>query len=346
MVSKHSRNSFSLTLAAFLVAAPMAGAQDQLAEPGLAELLANAQAVPDSTPEQLEDFDTTVLVTLFDAVATAAEPQPEQAVTVEWMAHDTMRGVDGLTVVPFTVTIDRSALPPGEAVVYVAAVDASAVPPPGEAPQPVWDAIWFTTLGSDQFTRAVVVEPGDYEIFVAVKGKSIAAATAAGPPFGIGRHTLSVPDYDTGSLALSSLIRFSNIIPLQGDPTPEQLDEDPYIFGVNRFVPQRETVYSRAGDIGFIFWIYGADDRGGVPDIGVEFDFNRVTADGSELFTRMEPFEFNEDNPPPFDVSDGVAIPNGAPLASFEPGEYQLVITVHDRLADETVVEEFNFSVQ
>lgn len=344
MVSRYLGFGAALVLTAGLMAPPTASAQDDQSP---AELLANAAAAPDATPEDLQEFDTAVLVTLFDVVASPGEPDPEQAVAVEWMAHDTMRGGEGVTTVPFTVTIDRAALPSPEAVVYVAAVDTSQTPEPGAAPEPAWDAIWFTTLTSNRFTRAMTVPPGEYEVYIAVKGKSTDGATAAGPPFGVGRYTLSVPDYDSGDLALSSLVRFSNVVPLQGPPTAEQLDQDPYIFGTNRFVRQWDTTYGRGGDIAFIFWIYGADaDRGGVPDLNVQFDFNRVTADGVEPFTRMQPIEINGDNPPPFAASEGIAVPNGAPLASFEPGEYQLVITVDDQRGDETVTEEFNFTVR
>ena len=318
-------------------------------EQGPAELLRNAQAAPDATPEQLDQFDTAVLVTLVDAVADAVEPAPEQAVAVEWVAHDATRFESGQTFVPFTVNVDRMPLETDDVAMYIRAVDRDAPPPPkGELPTYAWDNIVFTTLSTDRLTRYMALDSGEYDVFVAVKGKSIDAATAAGPPFGLVRYDLSVPDYASDSLSSSTLIRFSGFDQLPGEPTAEQLSENPYIFGGNRFVREHSTEYSQAGEFAFIFWVYGVDtDRAGMPDLGVEFEFNRLTADGSEPFTRMEPNEYTADTVPAwFPVSEGLSVFNAARLATFEPGEYQLVVTVTDRMADETVVHDVSFTVR
>ena len=51
--------------------------------------------------------------------------------------------------------------------------------------------------------------------------------------------------------------------------------------------------------------------------------------------------------PAGFPVADGLTVANGAPLQTFEPGEYRLDITVTDRNADDaTVVEEVEFTVR
>lgn len=358
MVAKHSGRVLGIVLVLSVAMASPADAQRGRGrggrgappeQPGVAELLRNAQAPDDATPEQLEQFDTAVLVTVVDAVADAVEPAPEQAVAVEWVGHDTTRSGSGETFVPFTVNVDRMQLETDDLGVYIRAVDKNAPPPPeGEVPTYAWDNIVFATLGSDRLTRYMVLEPGEYEVFVAVKGKSIDAATAAGPPFGLVHYDLSVPDYDSASLSSSTLIRFSGFDQIPGEPTAEQLNENPYIFGGNRFVRKYSTEYSPAGELAFIFWVYGIDtDGAGMPDLGVEFEFNRLTADGSEPFTRMEPSEYTADTVPAgFPVSAGVSVFNAAPLATFEPGEYQLVVTVTNRMADETLVHDVSFTVR
>jgi hypothetical protein len=307
-------------------------------------------AAADATPEQLQQFDTGVLVTLVDNVAGAVEPAPDMEVAIEWVSNDSLRAGPGLTYVPFSVSIDDTALQTPDVALYVRAVEKNAPPTPdGELPTYDWDAIGFPTLDADgRLTRFMTLEPGEYDVFVAVKRRSVDAASAEAPPFGLLRYDLSVPDYDSEQLSTSSFIRFTVFDQLPGQPTDEQLEENPYIFGTNRFVRLLSTDYSQAGQIGFLFFIYGADtDDAGMPDMGVEFTFNEVTADGTELFTRMDPIEFTSENfPPEYPMETGIFVANGAPLGSFTPGDYLLQVMVTDRAADETVVHDVNFTVR
>lgn len=323
--------------------APAAAQQDE------ADLLLNAQPPDDATAEQLEQFDTAVLVTLVDQVVNQVEPAPPLTVDVEWLAEDFLRAGEDLTYVPFRLSIDRAALGADATAIYIRAVDKNAPPTPeGETATYAWDSIRYPDLTSDTLMRTMTLPPGEYEVFVAVKRRSLDVDGAVSPPFGLLRRDLTVTDFDAGEVTASSVIRFSNFEQLSSAPTDEQIAANPYIFGNNAFERQWSTEYSQAGEIGFLFWVYGADtDRAGMPDVNVEFMFLRVTAGGTEEFVRMEPVEYTADNVPAgFPVADGLFVANGAPLQSFEPGDYRLEITVTDRAADETSVHTVDFTVQ
>ena len=307
------------------------------------EILRNAQAAEDATPEQLEQFDLAVLATFVDVISQGLQPAPEQALSVEWVAEDSLRAGPGQTYVPFTLTINGAAIESSDIVLYVRAVDKVAPPPPdGEAPVYAWDNIRFTTLAaSGQLMPRMVLDPGEYDVFVAAKRRSTPGDMA--PPFGLVRHDLSVPAYDADVLSTSTLIRFEDFDQLPAPPTDEQLDANPYIVGNNRFERKHSTEYSPAADISFFFFIYGPEtDDNGMPDLLVESVIN-----GGERPVAMTPVEYTAENlPEGFPVEDGIFYFSAAPLASFAPGEYQLEVTVTDRAADETVVHDVSFTVR
>ena len=341
---KYFRQVLGFAFALSLSTAATAGAQQEQAD-----LLLNAQPPQDASAEQLEQFDTAVLVTLVDQVVNQVQPAPPLTVPVEWLAEDFLRAGESLTYMPFGLSIDRAALGADDMAIYIRAVDKNAPPTSeGEAPTYAWDSIRYPQLTADTLMRTMTLPPGEYDVFVAVKRRSLDVESAVSPPFGLLRRDLTVVDFDAGPVTTGSVIRFSNFEQLAGPPTDEQIDANPYIFGTNAFERQWSTEYSQAGDIGFLFWVYGADtDRAGKPDVNVEFLFHRVTAGGTEEFVRMEPVEFTPDNiPAGFPVGDGLFVANGAPLQTFEPGEYRLEITVTDRSADETAVQTVDFTVQ
>jgi hypothetical protein len=343
LVSKHFRQVFGLAVALGLLAAPASAQQEQ------ADLLLNAQPPQDASDEQLQQFDTAVLVTLVDQVVSQVQPAPPLTVDVEWLAEDFLRAGESLTYIPFSLSIDRAALGADDVALYIRAVDKNAPPTPeGEAPIYAWDSIRYPQLTADTVMRTMTLPPGDYDVFVAVKRRSLAVDGAVSPPFGLLRRDLTVTDFEAGGVTTSSVIRFSNFEQLSGPPTDEQVEANPYIFGTNAFERQFSTEYSQAGEIGFLFWVYGVEtDGAGMPDVNVEFMFHRVTAGGTEEFVRMEPVDYTADNVPAgFPVADGLFVAKGAPLLSFVRGEYRLEITVSDRAGVVTSVQWVDVTVQ
>jgi hypothetical protein len=91
-------------------------------------------------------------------------------------------------------------------------------------------------------SRAVVLKPGDYDVFITLKEKSTAEikdlAKAAPPKMAFVKHELSVPDYSGAELKMSNAILAATVEPLPAPLSPTQTEENPYsVFGAMKIVP-------------------------------------------------------------------------------------------------------------
>ena len=344
------------------------------------------------------DPDTVTLVRLVEAVATGQQPAPGD-IPVKWESNHFVKGQAGVTYIPFTLAIDRSQLPSSAVALYVRIVDknqaaaaaaAPAAPAPAQpahnncvknrdnrnqqqaaAPPPpptyAWDNIHFLDLPADgKLSRAVALQPGEYEAFIAIKerstapppaaaGQKPAPAAAAPAPAEVGkmtvlRHNLSVPDFNKPELQTSSIILARSVEPMTQQLSPLEQEANPYVFGPMRIVPAGEGRFSKAQELQVIFWIYGASEAtGGKPDVQVEFNFHTKAADGSEkYFNKTEPQQLNAQTlPPEFSVAAGHQLPGSlvVGLTPFPVGDYRLEIKVTDKPSGKTVTQNVNFTV-
>jgi hypothetical protein len=138
-----------------------------------------------------------------NATTTATLPTPEPAAfQLSWVSNHFIRGPGGVTYVPYTVKIDRSAFPAKGAAYYVRLVDqaqaqafaswyasaatAAAAPEQNQktreaanAARPMfgWNDVQFFDLpDGDTVQRALQVPPGKYVAYIVVKEKSAAPA--------------------------------------------------------------------------------------------------------------------------------------------------------------------------
>ncbi len=343
------------------------------------------------------DPDTVTLVRLVEAVATGQQPAPGD-IPVKWDSNHFVKGQAGVTYIPFTLAIDRSQLASSAVALYVRIVDknqaaaAAAAPAPAPAQQPqqqnnnnrnnqkpqppaapppptyAWDNIHFLDLPADgKLSRAVALQPGEYEAFIAIKERSTApppaaagqkpapGAAAAPAAADVGkmtvlRHDLTVPDFNKPELQSSSLILARSVEPVTQQLSPLEQEANPYVFGPMRIVPASEGRFSKAQELQVIFWIYGASEApGGKPDVQVEFNFHTKAADGSEkYFNKTEPQQLNAQTlPPEFSVAAGHQLPGSlvVGLTPFPVGDYRLEIKVTDKPSGKTVTQNVNFTV-
>jgi len=342
------------------------------------------------------DPDTIALVQLVDAVATGAQPAPSD-ITVAWDNNHFVKGQNGVTYIPFTLAVDRAQLPSPTVALYVrivnknqaaAAAAAAAAPAPAAAPAQgnnnnnnrnnnnrnqqaapaapppptyAWDNIHFIDIPADgKLARAVALQPGEYEAFIAMKERAPAppagqkpnpqAAPAAPGKMTVLRRDLTVPDFNKADLQTSSVILASAVEPVTAQLSPAEQESNPYVFGPMRIVPAREGRFSKAGELQVIFWIYGAQAAAnGKPDVTVDFNFHIKNADGSEkYFNKTAPQELNATTlPPEFSVAAGHQLPGSlvVGLTPFPVGEYRLEIKVTDKPSGKTVTQNVNFTV-
>jgi hypothetical protein len=326
------------------------------------------------------DPDTVTLVQLVDAVAAGTQPAPSD-IMVAWESNHFVKGQAGITYVPFTLQIDRNALPAtGSAAVYIRAVNKNAPPPAPVAPpapqqnnnnrnnrnQPpppapaapsyAWDNIHFLNIPADgRLSRAIALQPGEYDLFIGVKERATPPSDpkAAAPPPGkitLFRRDLSVPDFNKPELQTSSVILASAVEPITTQLTPVEQESNPYVFGPMRIVPVRDGKFAKASELQVIFWIYGATAAAtGKPDVQVDFNFHQKLADGTEkYFNKTAPQELSAATlPPEFSVAAGHQLPGSlvVPMAPFPVGDYRLEIKVTDKPSGKVVTQNVNFTV-
>lgn len=312
-----------------------------------------------------EQRDIQALVQMVDAVAAGKQPAPAD-IQVGWDSNHFVKGGDGSTYIPFTVTIDPKQLAAPGAAVYVRVVNKGAAPAPAPAEQNnrdrnreqqqrvtyPWDNVHFLDIpATGKISRAMALKPGDYEVFIAVKERSVQNPPRNAPPAKVGllRRDLSVPDFNSAELSTSSVMVASAIEPVTTPLTREQQQENPYVFGTMRVVPSTGNKVKKSGELQVLFWIYGTQHQGGKPNVTVEYNFHQKTAEGEKYFNKTAPQELNAQTlPPQFDVAAGHQLPGSlvVPLTSFPAGEYRLEIKITDTISGKTLTQNTTFTVE
>jgi hypothetical protein len=104
----------------------------------------------------------------------------------------------------------------------------------------------------------------------------------------------------------------------------------------------------KSGELQVLFWVYGAEAKGGKPDITIEYNFHQKTGDAEKYFNKTAPQELNAQTlPPQFDVAAGHQLPGSlvVPLTSFPEGDYRLEIKVTDKISGKTRTQNAHVSV-
>lgn len=305
--------------------------------------------------QEQQDIDT--LVKLVDTVASGQQPAPAD-VPVTWDGNHFLKSADGSTYIPFTLTVDRTKLTAPNAAMYVRVVSKQPAPAPapaakGEEKARVvypWDNIYFIEVKPDgKVSRGIALQPGEYEVFVAIKDRATEQRNQPPAKIGLLRHPLTVPDFNKAELTSSSVILASSIEPLQAPLSPEQQQENPYTFGILKVVPTSDTKFTRAGELQFVFWVYGASqDANRKPDVLIEYNFHQKTVEGEKYFNKTAPQMLNAQTlPPQFDLAAGHQLLGNlsVPLASFPAGDYRIEIKVTDKPTGKTLTQNITFSV-
>jgi hypothetical protein len=337
----HIRRVLTLAVVvAALVSAPTFGAQQNIDQEDLSEQ---------------EQRDTQALVQMVEAAAAGTQPAPADF-GLQWESNHFMGTADGATYIPFTLAFDAGQLAAPGTALYVRVLSKNAPPASdaaAEPPPPVdysWDDINFVDVPPDgKLSRAMVLQPGEYEVFVAVKEKSPLEAQENPPPAkaALLRRDITVPDFAGPTLSISSVL-IGAIEPLAAPLSPEQQKDNPYTFGQLRVVMSTDSTLKKSGELQALFWIYGTQQSGGKPDVQLEYSFHRQTAEGETYFNKTPAQVLNASTlPPQFDVATDV-LPGilAMPLASFPVGEYRLEITLTDSISGETLIHNTSFTVE
>ena len=195
------------------------------------------------------------------------------------------------------------------------------------------------SAGVRAIERALALPPGEYDVYLGLLDRAKLKTSSAA----ILRRTITVPDFWSDQLALSSLILARDVRALMAAfPAPQQL-EHPYAFGLSEVIPVRETTFTTDEALTVVFQVcnYGAPDS----DLAANYTFYRV--DGPRrLFNRTDPQQFGDADLPPAGAWESQAfVSQSVALQPFPPGRYELEGQVRDRLTRAAVKATVAFTV-
>lgn len=336
-------------LAVLIVALPAAGQDDNEQE-----------------ARELEDWERAELQGLVEVVGAAVKGELTPTEDPFELTPSFLKGTDGNTYVPFTLTIDPDKLDESNVSVYLYVLehqDPAAVATDDddsdddEMPTAIFEDAYFVAVDEDdgvaRLSRAFSAPGGKYDVYVALRDSKGAdaddddreAATVM-----MLKEEVMVPDLWTPELKTSTVLLAKLVEPLSAPLSPEEQVQQPYTLGTTRIIPKHDRSFGKQEELSLIMLVYNPKLTGDqMPDITVEYNFHAKKDGGEEFFNKTNPQQFNGQSlPPGFSVALGHQIVAGqsVPLALFPAGEYRLEILITDNEAGTSVTENVNFTVR
>ena len=316
-------------------------------------------------PRELSDWERAELQSLVEVVGAARAGELAPVEDPFDMAPSFLKGTDGNTYVPFTLSIDQMKIDGSSVAVYLH-VDDPAPAPAAESEddtsddadtQAVFEDAHFIQLdepdadGKVRLSRAFSAQGGDYDVYLAVRkslGEEGDDDAREELPVMLLKRQVSVPNLWTDELQTSTVLIAQAIEPLTAPLSPEEQVEHPYTLGTTRIVPKFDRNFGKQAELNLLMLVYNPRLASGMPNVTVEYNFHKQTDAGEEFFNKTNPQEFNAQTlPPGFSVEAGHQIVAGqsVPLSLFPPGEYRLELKVIDNEAGSDVIRNVNFTV-
>ena len=312
----------------------------------------NAQDAP--TEAQQQEY-----VSLATIVGAALQGQIVPTEEPFGWANDFLKSGERTTFVPFTLSIDRTKLSTPSVAMYIFVAKRGATATVGvndalaELPMPAFEDAYHVDLGAPtldgfyEVRRGFWAPAGDYDIYVAMSESDVADGSEARTM--MLKKQLSIPNMWSNQLATSTVIMAARIEALNELPAPDPQLTNPYTLGTMRIVPKMSTDYLTSEDLSMVFLVYNVGlAESGLPDVHVEYTFNRRGPSGDEFFNRTSPQAFNEQTlPPEFNMAAGHQLVAGqtVPLSAFPAADYRLEITVTDQTNGRSLTHNVDFTV-
>jgi hypothetical protein len=317
-----------------------------------------------------ERQDIEALFKMLEEVESGKQPAPSD-IKIDWVRNYFARANDDKTYVPYTVTLDPSAMTNKNAVILLRVVpsqpaETTAATSGGDeerrerdkddkdkAEYP-WEDIYLVDLtsasGPYTLNRAFQVDGGKYTVIMAVRERTAGRRNAPPPKATVMRREIEVPSFRGNELTTSSLFLADNLESVSAPPTRDEQRENPYTFGTLRIHPAQDSQFSKSEQLNLWFWLYGVQPNDQKkPDVTVEFNFHSKLPEGGEkYFNKTAPREFNAQTvPPQFEMTPGFGLPVefSVPLATFPPGDYRLEIKATDKTSGKTLTRDVLFTV-
>jgi hypothetical protein len=189
---------------------------------------------------------------------------------------------------------------------------------------------------SSVYWESLPLRPGMYKLDIVIKDVN--------NPDHIGRYTraINVPKFDDDTLGHSSLILADEMYRVPS----KEIGAGSFVLGDTHVRPRVSTgptvpvSFSRAQNLNFWMQVYnlGIDEKSKQNDATIEYQImdlgtNKSVLDAHESTAKLNP------------NADQLTLEKSLPLASLQPGQYQVSIKVNDSVTKQETVESQKFSV-
>lgn len=315
-----------------------------------------AQKKDEKKRSKQEQQEIEQLVKLVDGVM-AGQPGPTDVQLS--IAPYFLKSQEPRTFVPFLLNVSNG--PATDAAMYVRVVNPSAAAPAEgdkkktDKVEYPWDDIHFVpaaqmTGGNASLGRVFMAAPGTYDVYVAVRERLPEKAPKTQvAKTGVLKTQVTVPDFNNGELATSSVIVTDKVNMLTAPPSADEARERPFVFGQQELVPATDMTFGKNEELSIFYQVYNPGlDSAGKPNLVMEYNFHKKEGGEEKFFNKTNPQNINGTNlPPQFDPAK-FPVPGGitVPLTSFGEGEYRLEIKITDKAAGKELKRDVNFTVK
>ena len=316
-------------------------------------------------PRELADWERAELQTLVQVVTEARSGELAPVEDPFDLSPSFLKGTDGDTYVPFTLTIDQAKIDGSNVALYLYVDDPAAAAAAAEseddsddnASEAVFEDAHFVAIGAAGedgkvlIDRAFSASGGNYDVYLALRtslGEDPDDDEFEALPIMLLKRSVAVPNLWTDELTTSTVLIADTVEPLTAPLSPEEQIEHPYTLGTTRIVPKHDRAFGKQAELNLLMLVYNPRLSGGMPNVTVEYNFHTQTDGGEEFFNKTNPQDFNAQTlPPGFSVEAGHQIVAGqsVPLSLFPAGDYRLEIKVMDNEAGTDLTRDVMFTV-
>jgi GWxTD domain-containing protein len=188
------------------------------------------------------------------------------------------------------------------------------------------------------YWKALPLKPGMYKVDLVIKDVN-------GDRMGTVSQGIRVPEYAEDKLAASSLIVADQ---MEKVPT-KSVGTGNFVIGATKVRPRLEeavgkpAVFKRANGAKANFWmqVYGlsVDEQTKKPSANIEYDIKKLGADKAVVHMSETTAQLGN-------VGEQITLEKSLPLASLEPGIYQITIKVNDNVSKQEISPTAKFAVE
>ena len=180
--------------------------------------------------------------------------------------------------------------------------------------------------GQSAYQKLIALSPGTYKVDVVVRDIQTGNT-------GIRSLGFTVPRYDNTKLSTSTLVLASTL------RTTTSADIGAlFVVGNHKVMPNISSVFKKGQDVGIYLQVYnaGIDQTTLRPAINVDYILRK---DGNEVSRTSENWSGLSDS------GQRLTLAKMFPTASLAPGEYEIVVSIRDRVGTQNVENKARFTV-